>query len=764
MLALKDIGAREPGLFEISATLPALASGPRYFQMRDAEQLRRSIVENLFPATPRAAQFPVVSVFAPHEQNGLDFAAFRSAGFRALLRLPPESGATQLTPVGRGQLDISGGIQLDLAKNAPPSAEEIEAQLSTSGPLLITISLSLSGGVDPEPLARHCTELARNIDIKTSEGRLFVTRPTDLLLHAIDNPAPIAAVLLRPPATDAEDDPMRIFALGLAENGILFTTMVGQSGFTGPETAAFCTVFSKGLNPSDGPIFNSTFLPENAPLADAYPSPFVIHPQDTTDTWSGLKQDGRYHVAALGGPEMGISELLPAVSNADNVIIIYPENVKTFLQRARLINRLMGRINSGLLKLESVDGFANHMIAGDPVLGRFQSARKRKFSDPPREGAIGPAAQALYLSDARLAWLYIDKYTNENTGLCAGTVRGGPSAIVHQQATIWDIASQLQGIVAAHKLAIIDTIEAQARAEKMLNNLPVSSIEGLRLPPAFFSTKTSASTKDGFDFCDTGRFFTALSSAQNAGLVTVARGQEVFAGWDVAEAVRDGHPFDYKRGRWVDSYLSHCTPYARRGIAPWGLALDSPYANMDSGTQAADRMRLLYSVANIGHYGTEPFLLEAIELGASKASRYLADVLFDAQLTYFERTGHLKSASETLLDFEPWFSYQGIRVDEPEEDGWVIASPNPNAAFSTDAFKLKSEVISSKSSYLWAANYPHAYSDKLVEFTREKARVEGLGFAAGVYTQTGEVMANYCDINTNGVILSAIAHLLAPPT
>jgi len=236
----------------------------------------------------------------------------------------------------------------------------------------------------------------------------------------------------------------------------------------------------------------------------------------------------------------------------------------------------------------------------------------------------------------------------------------------------------------------------------------------------------------------------------------------VFAGWDVAEAARDRHPFDFKRGQWVDTYLSQCTPYPRRGLAPWGIELDSPYAAMSGEEYAADRMRLLYSVARIGHYGTEPILLEAMELGASNASGFLADVLFDAQLSYFERTGHLKSASETLLDFEPWFSYQGIRLDAPEPDGWVIASPDPDSEFRTDAFKLKSEVISSKSSYLWAANYPHAYSDKLVDFTREKARVEGLGFAAGVYAQSGEVMANYCDINTTGIILSAIAQLLEP--
>lgn len=761
MQVIKEIGDREPGLFEVLAVLPELEHGQRYFQMRNAEKLRRSIVGNLFPETRRSARFPCISIFDQFGNEELDFPAFRSAGFRTLVRLQANADSTQIMSVGRGQLEIKGGIALDLAQAAPPTSEEIETLLANAEPQLVTVSLALQSGADPSLLIERCTHLARIIDSKTSTGLLFASRPTDLLLHLTEQPAPIASVLLRPPATTATDDSMRVFAQGLAEKGIPFTTMVDEMGFTGPETAAFCSVYSEGADTKQ--VFDCSFLPDKTQLSKDHPSSVIILPQDTGDSWTGIQRDGRYRISAIGAPDMTASELMPVGSNTDEALVIYPENVETFLQRARLINQLASRQNSGRLKLESINGFAKHLVADDPVFDRFHAVRKLMNSEPRQAVEMALAERESLLDDARLAWLYIDKYTHSETGLCAGTVRGGPNRLVHQQATMWDIASQLQGIVAAFKLDLINQSEAQERAGKMLGHLPTATIEGLRLPPAFFSTSSSRSTKEGFDFCDTARFFTALSAAQNAGLVTIERGQEVFSLWDVEKVVRDGHPFNFKRGQWVNSFMSHCAPYSSRGLAPWGIALLSPYPEIGDEESAADRMRLLYSVAKIGHYGTEPILLEAIELGASKASNYLAEVLFDAQLSYYERTGLLKCASETLLDFEPWFSYQGIRLDEIEEDGWVVASPDPDREFQTEAFQRKSEVISSKSAYLWAATYPHAYSQRLVDFIREKARVEGLGFAAGVYTQTEEVMAYYCDINTNGIILSAISHMINPP-
>lgn len=149
-------------------------------------------------------------------------------------------------------------------------------------------------------------------------------------------------------------------------------------------------------------------------------------------------------------------------------------------------------------------------------------------------------------------------------------------------------------------------------------------------------------------------------------------------------------------------------------------------------------------------------------MGKDEATSHLARELFDAQLRSYERTGVLKCASETLLDFAPWFSYQGVRFDRDLADSWVVAFSSTASAFQTPAFKLKAEVISSKSAYLWAATVPHPYAQQLLAFIRDKAKIEGQGFSAGIFTQSQTPMTRYSDVNTNGIILTAIAHMLRP--
>jgi len=68
--------------------------------------------------------------------------------------------------------------------------------------------------------------------------------------------------------------------------------------------------------------------------------------------------------------------------------------------------------------------------------------------------------------------------------------------------------------------------------------------------------------------------------------------------------------------------------------------------------------------------------------------------------------------------------------------------------------------VSSKAAFLWAAYHPGAYADALIAHIREKARLE-IGFASNVNTATGLATQNYTDLNTNGIILQAIAHIVA---
>jgi hypothetical protein len=339
-------------------------------------------------------------------------------------------------------------------------------------------------------------------------------------------------------------------------------------------------------------------------------------------------------------------------------------------------------------------------------------------------------------------------------------VQQGPVAIVNREATMWDLASQLHGIRVAAQLALIPRDEAVERVRLLLQHLPVNDIDGLRLPTAMFRTDDLSPVARGFDVCDLGRFLVALGALVDAGLVDQAGADAILAGWDLAATVAGGHPFSHLGGSWRDTTLSHCTPYIRHGMDRWGFVLSSPHPGLAGGTATDRDIAFLYDVAAIGIVGVEPVLLDIVELGGDRQSGLIADVLFDAQLDWFETTGQLKCASEAPLNFPPWFSYQGLRLGVLGEAAWTVRGLGGAADYDTAEFRARAELLSTKSAYLWSANRAHPWCDRLLALIRDKTRIEGLGFSVGVFTSTMQAMPGYTDLNTNGVILTAIGHVL----
>ena len=178
----------------------------------------------------------------------------------------------------------------------------------------------------------------------------------------------------------------------------------------------------------------------------------------------------------------------------------------------------------------------------------------------------------------------------------------------------------------------------------------------------------------------------------------------------------------------------------------------------DGKSETDGRIALLEAGGHIGPMGAEPLLLEAIELGMSPESEYLADVLFAAQLEEYDETGNLTCVSEGPIDRAPWFTYQGIQFDAPGRI-WATDTVASLPEHRSPEFRQKNHVVSSKAAYLWAAYKNHDYCDLLVDYVRERARTDN-GFASSIYRETGKATATYADINTNAIILQSIAQIM----
>ena len=160
-------------------------------------------------------------------------------------------------------------------------------------------------------------------------------------------------------------------------------------------------------------------------------------------------------------------------------------------------------------------------------------------------------------------------------------------------------------------------------------------------------------------------------------------------------------------------------------------------------------------MAGIGPIGAEPGLLQLIEGGSSQAADYLADVLFAAQADEVDRTGRLFYPSESPIDRPPWFAFQGFSLDA-RKDPWTIKFDRDDAEFQTDAFRRKARANSPKAAYLWNALRPGDVAGQMVEQARKLAMSDN-GFLSAIYIENYSPTLDYTDLNTNSIILQAIA-------
>jgi hypothetical protein len=114
--------------------------------------------------------------------------------------------------------------------------------------------------------------------------------------------------------------------------------------------------------------------------------------------------------------------------------------------------------------------------------------------------------------------------------------------------------------------------------------------------------------------------------------------------------------------------------------------------------------------------------------------------------------------SECPIDQPPWFTYQGYQIGG-NGSTWVVDAPSPSGKRQIIRLGDAIRLVSTKGCFLWLATRPDAYSQMLYALAREKGQTNGFGFASGIYEATREPTI-HSDVNTNGIILEAIAYII----
>lgn len=500
-------------------------------------------------------------------------------------------------------------------------------------------------------------------------------------------------------------------------------------------------------------------------------TPMFAAEKGTLRWFNGLDRRGILHVSNTLKFEAAWTGDLPYFSQQqvfdylgednDAVFCIHPDTVNTPEKKQVILDSITRMAGLPGTTLVNFAEYYKAVCPTMPKVDRIRQARAEVSVKDWRKPGPYPLEEQALRADAELAWTFFDWGAKHYNGMAPATswIETGKQT-GYPFVTMWDIGSHILAVVAAQRLRIIDQTEFETTINRILAFLGQNdfSLAGAKLPNTERRLSSKGGERDGFDSADTGRLLVALKilDSYTAGAFPVFK---LVRHWSFGPVLKDGEMHVVSdTGRISSAQLNSYAGYAGRGYSLWGEAIAPVFSTPDPSSDMDAALAAIVEIQRRGRIATEPHVTEEIELGASPHGRLIADILYAAQIKRFQDTGILTCVSETAMAGPPYFTYQGYQL---ADDGGTFPVDTLKTSAPDKAAKLSDSLrlVNSKGAYLWLAARPGDYAQKLVAYVRERAKMKGIGFSAGVSEQTGKRI-EVTDINTNGVILEAVAYIL----
>ncbi len=390
--------------------------------------------------------------------------------------------------------------------------------------------------------------------------------------------------------------------------------------------------------------------------------------------------------------------------------------------------------------------------------GRFmQDTRLAKL---PQSAARAPAAardlSAQEWQAAATAWAYFDTHFRAGTGF-VDAIHDHPSA------TLWDQGSYVLALVAAHGLGVIDEATLAYRSEAFLQGLERLPLFEDTLPNKAYDTRdlrmvdyanVPAPDGIGWSALDVARLLMALRVLEVQHPQYGAQIRGIIARWDLSAMAVDGRLWGTSRADGHTRYHQEgrigYEQYGARAAALWGLDVlvaSTAQPIMDwrrvSGVEVAVDRRRAKDFGAITPVLSEPYLLQAFEMGLNVEGRLLADRLYQAQEARARDSGVATIVSEDHIDQAPHFLYNSVFGNGVD---WAVVSEDGD-------LHPELRTVSLKASFGWDALYDTDYTDEVLEGLQDAASPRG--WYAGRYEADGRINTALT-LNTNAVVLEAL--------
>ncbi|GAA6179596.1 hypothetical protein NBRC116594_10340 [Shimia sp. NS0008-38b] len=358
--------------------------------------------------------------------------------------------------------------------------------------------------------------------------------------------------------------------------------------------------------------------------------------------------------------------------------------------------------------------------------------------------------------DAATAWAYFEAHYRPETGFV-------DSISDHPNATMWDQGSHLLALMAAEGLGLIDDETFLARSAALMAGLERMELFEGRLPNKAYDTRSlkmvdyanvAAPEGIGWSALDVARLLMALRVFEINVPTYGPRIRALLAQWDLAAMAREGRFWGSTRQDGHTQYHQEgrmgYEQYAARAAALWGLdvlgaGLARPVLAWEtvSGVDVGIDRRRASSFGAITPVLSEPYLLQAFEVGLTEEAQLLASRIYRAQEARFDATGQATMVSEDHIDQAPHFLYNTVFGNG---ESWsVLTEAGDNH---TDL-----RTVSLKATIGWDALYGTAYTQEVRATMVDLAGPKG--WMAGRYEADGRINSALT-LNSNAVVLEAL--------
>ncbi|MDU8945954.1 DUF3131 domain-containing protein [Ovoidimarina sediminis] len=794
---LSTLTADYPGLIDLALEIPELASLRPYLRMRAASVARNRFKQAMVAAAGHDALHAVPETITAALPKGDTpvLRGVRSAGILTTILLPAKGASPDIWRNEDGTQQINGGWRLPTSPTAEDITQALSEATSRDSPVVFVARFPDDPALGTDALFNRGTVIGDGFRRNLSASRNYLILPSELRIRS-------GAVFSRNVVLCLQFDGSGAAPYPLAEKmtaaSVPFTEITGASSVAGvasdtgsstvaPEKCILVSgadgqtwedarrhAFGGVLPKGDRKSINATKcavsgveVPTDTTNGRHAGFDVLITMSDGSARFSGFDAHGALRLNAtltLDGPQSDLTadRLLQrieetAAPNEDVVLLIKQNDFRAAEEADSLTETLYRFGASDRFSLRSIDEYLEAVSVHSEPARLLRVAQRWPARQTARD--IPAAERDRLLNDARVAWSYFEQLTDSDTGLVPATAWiEGDKLETYDFSTMWDTGSLILAIISAHSIGLLTDDTFSARIGAVLGGLATGVLNGLRLPKGLSSTTRRAAGDDKYNASDTGRLLVSLHLLQSYTQQDLGI-RKILDGWDLIETIKDGVPLTASGSSLVSSYRSNYAGYIARAFALWGYPVRPPYTEPEPGSAFDRGVHVLQEVADFGPIGTEPHLLETVELGASGLAEAASEALFAAQIEEYLASGRLACVSEGPIAREPWFVYQGYQI---EEDGgsWTAETLDPSPRFKTRGFLRAIDMLNSKAAFLWSVCRPCDYSDLLLAEVRAKAMASSLGVSPGVFFVTGNADQAYSDVNTNGVILQAIAYRL----